>query len=350
MKTIVNYLLLLLLLPTMASAAIVKGKYTKERKISKSYTVNNNAGLQVANKYGNVVVTTWDQDRTEIEVVITVGGNKQEDVEKRINSIDVEFDATKQLVKASTKIGSFRGRNISMEINYTIKIPRNGTLGIGNQYGGIKLGKINGGMNIDCQYGSLSIEEANADHNNIDIQYSDMSKIGYIKTTKIKAQYSGLHITKVGSFTADTDYTDVKIDNAGDVNMSIDYGGLNIGNADKVNVNAAYTDVKVGRVDNLLNVKTEYGDVLVKQIATSARSIVVNSSYGTTNLAFADATGFTFEFDLDYGGISGKELLRFTEKSEKDTSSHYKGSSAKGSGACKVYVTTQYGDIKISRS
>lgn len=350
MKTIANYILLLLLMPALAQAAIVKGKYTKEKKIAKSYTVSNNAGLQVANKYGNVVVTPWDEDRTVIEVTITVGGNNQEDVEKRINSIDVEFDATKQLVKASTKIGSFRGRSISMEINYAIKIPRNGTLGIGNQYGGIKLGKINGAMNIDCQYGSLSIDEANADGNNINIQYCEASRIGYIKSGNVKMQYSGMYIVKAGALTASADYTQVNIDTASDVNMSIDYGGLNIGSADKVNVNADYTNCKVGRVDNLLNIKSDYGDVLVKEIAASARNIVINSTYGGTNLAFAGNAGFTFEFALEYGGLSGQQNLKFTEKTEKNTEAHYKGSSASGSGACRVYVKSEYGDIRVSRN
>lgn len=348
MKTIVNYLIVLLLLPVLATAGITKGKFTKEKKISKSYSVNNNAGLQVANKYGNIVITPWDEDRTEIEVVITVSGNDEDKVTKRLSSIDVEFDATKQLVKASTKIGNFHG-NISMEINYTIKIPKNGTLGIGNSYGGIKLGKINGPMNIECQYGSLYIDEANAENNNISIQYCDASKIGYMKSGKLSMQYSAMSITKVGALTANADYTNVAISSAGDINMSIDYGSLNVGAADKVNVNAEYTPCNIGRVDNLLNISTDYGDVQVKEIAPSARSITVNSSYGGTRLAFAGEAGFTFEFDVEYGSLTGKEHLKFTEKSDKDISAHYKGS-APGNGQCKVFVKAEYGDIKISRN
>ncbi|MFP9100403.1 DUF4097 family beta strand repeat-containing protein [Flavobacterium sp. RHBU_24] len=350
MKIIVNYLIILLLMPTLATAGIPKGKYIKERKISKSYTVNNNAGLQVGNKYGNIVITPWDEDRTEIEVVITVSGNNEDNVLKRFNSLDVEFEATRELVKAFTKIGNFRGMNINMEINYTIKIPRNGTLGVGNQYGGIKLGRINGGMNIDCQYGSLTIDEANAENNTINLQYCDASRIGYIKAAKIKMQYSGIYIVKLGMLTASADYSEVTIDNAGDVNMGLDYSELTIGNADKVNVRADYTALKVGHVDDLLNIKTEYGDVTVKEIAASARSVVVNSTYGTTKLAFADAARFTFEFELDYGSLSGQENLKFSEKSDKDSSAHYKGSSNTGSGACKVYVKSEYGDIKINRN
>lgn len=352
MKIIHNYLLLLLFIPGLAFAGIVKGKYTREKKINKVYVVNNNAALQVGNKYGNIVITTWDEDRTEIEVIITVSGNDDEDVVKRLNSLDVDFEATKSLVSARTRIGNFRarGRNINMEINYTIKIPKNGTLGLNNQYGGIRLGKIYGGMNIDCQYGSLTIDEANAENNRIDLQYCGGSHIKYIKAAQLKMQYSDMDITKAGKIVGDAQYTPLKIGDIGDASMTLQYGDFKVNTADKINLKAEYTTCKFGRIDNLLNIGINYGDINVSEVATSARNIVVNSTYGTTRLGLAGSLGFNFEFRLEYGSLSGKDLLKFTEKSEKDFSSYYKGTSASGSGQCKLYGKSEYGDIKLSRN
>lgn len=350
MKTIYSYLLLLLFIPGMAMAGIVKGKFTKDKKINRAYTVNNNAALQVANKYGNIVITTWDEDRTEIEVIITVSGNNEDDVTKRLNSIDVDFEAAKALVSAKTRIGSFKGRNINMEINYTIKMPKNGVLGLNNQYGEIRLGKIYGGMNVDCKYGSLNIDEANAENNNIDIQYCSGSRITYIKAAQLKMQYSNVNITKAGKLMGSAQYTPVKIGDVGDISMSIEYGDININTADKVNLKADYTGCRFGRIDNLLNIGINYGDLDVNSIAPSARNIVVNSTYGGTRLGVGADTGFTFEFSTEYGGLNGKELLKFTEKTEKDFSAHYKGSSIRGNGQCKIYAKAEYGDIKISRN
>ena len=44
--------------------------YEKTKKIKKEYNVNANALLRINNKYGNVDVISWDQNRIEIEVTI----------------------------------------------------------------------------------------------------------------------------------------------------------------------------------------------------------------------------------------------------------------------------------------
>jgi hypothetical protein len=70
MKTKLYNLVVLLLVPFVVVAGNEKGKYTKEKKITKTYQVNPNAGLEVSNKYGNVYVTTWDENKTSVEVLI----------------------------------------------------------------------------------------------------------------------------------------------------------------------------------------------------------------------------------------------------------------------------------------
>lgn len=349
MKTIYKLTLLFLLLPVGLSASIVKGKYTKEKKIEKGFAVNSNAGLQVGNKFGNIAITTWDQDRTEIEVVITVSGNNEDDVVKRLNSIDVEFDATKALVTAMTRFGNAKGKS-SMEINYTIRIPKNGTLGINNQYGSIKLGKIYGGMNIDLQYGNIIIDEANSEVNKLNLQYANGSRIGYIKTMDLKMQYSDMNIVKSGAITANTDYSQIKVDEVRTISLDMDYGDLNVGYANIINLKSDYSGFKCGRLDNLLNASVNYGNVKVNSITQWARSIVVKGTYSEIKLGFAPETAFSFEFDTEYGGLGGKELLNFSEKTEKDIKAHYVGSSKAGEGNCKVYAKSEYGEIRISRN
>ena len=55
MKHYYNILFLLTLLPAIvvANNGKLKGKYTKEKKIHKEYTVNANAGFQLDNSFGN---------------------------------------------------------------------------------------------------------------------------------------------------------------------------------------------------------------------------------------------------------------------------------------------------------
>ena len=57
MKQLFNICLLALLIPALVSATNdpkFNGKYTKEKKLKKEFTVNAEAGLTVDNSYGNI--------------------------------------------------------------------------------------------------------------------------------------------------------------------------------------------------------------------------------------------------------------------------------------------------------
>lgn len=349
MKTIrLNYLFLLLMLPAMMLAADGKGKYTKEKKISKAYAVNSNAALGIKNKYGNVYVTTWDESKTAIDVVISVSGNNEDKVTKRLNSIDVDFDATKDMVSAITKFGNFSG-NVSMEINYTIKIPKNGSVNIKNEYGAIVLGKINGESYLVCKYGDLKIDALNHDKNLIDIEYCGSSKVGYINTVKAVAKYSELNITKAGTINLDAEYTNIQFNQVDEVSYKCNYGDINIQNGGQIFGSGNYTQTKIGTVSEALNITANYGDLTVGGLGNNVKNIGINTTYTTVRLKYPQSYPFDFEFQLNYGSLSGADDLNFQQKSEKSMSAYYKGY-YKSPGKNKIYIKASYGDIKLSKS
>ena len=339
-------ILLLFLLPGIAFAhGIKKGKYTREKKISKAFAVNSTAGLTVSNKYGNIYITTWDEDKTAIDVVITVNGNDEDDVVKRINGIDVDFNATTALVGAKTIIENSRGRNINMEINYTIKIPKRGTLGLANQYGGIKLGVINGGVNINCQYGSLDIESLNSENNNIILQYCDNSKLGYIKGGTINAQYSGVNISRADKITAKCEYTGLKIGDAKSITYRAEYGDVTIGTAETVTGAGDYLNVRVNTVESQINLSGDYSNFKFG-LANTVKNTVVNGDYTNTDIKYNAGYAFNFEFDLEYGNVKGMNGFQFTEKRVKDFNSYYKGY-YKSNGGNKIFFSSDYGNLTL---
>ena len=45
-----------------------KGKHTKEKKIKEEFNVNSGATLEIDNSYGNIDITTWNENRIVIDV------------------------------------------------------------------------------------------------------------------------------------------------------------------------------------------------------------------------------------------------------------------------------------------
>ena len=105
MKTICYKIFLaLLLVPVLGLAGNEwSGRHTKQKKITKSFNVSANALLKIDNSYGNIDITTWNENRVEIEVLIKTNGNDEEKVIQRLREIDVDFKASNSRVSAVTR-------------------------------------------------------------------------------------------------------------------------------------------------------------------------------------------------------------------------------------------------------
>lgn len=353
MKTIMHKLtLLLLMLPCLALAGngVKGGKYTKEKRIAKAYIVNADCGLQVNNQFGNIYVTTWDENKTQIEVYIKVSGNNEERVIKRIESINIDLNATVALVKASTSIGNMSGgNNLSMEINYTIKIPKRGGINLTNQYGGINTGKIYGKANINCQYGDVSISEFNADNNTMNMQYCGSVKVNYMKSGEITVQYSTLNIIKTESLKLKGQYTGMKINEVNNLNYRTEYGDLNVNIANNVTGSAEYSDLLFGLISGNFTTSTSYGDLKVAGLARDSKNVTINASYSDVMLNYNENVAFDFEFSTEYADLKGISGLKFTEKREGDFGARYKGYN-KAQGTNHIYIKSEFGDITLGKN
>ena len=126
-------ILLIALFPLVTFAKEISSKkHEKTKTIHKNFSVNSNATLFLKNKYGNLHISTWNENTVDITVKITVKGDNLNKVEEKLNDINVLFEATQNLVEARTTIEetksswSFWGRNnnINYQINYYVKMPK----------------------------------------------------------------------------------------------------------------------------------------------------------------------------------------------------------------------------------
>lgn len=244
MKTIIyNFCLFLVVLPFEILAHLTpeefNGRHTEERKISKGYRVSPNALLEIDNKYGDIDVVTWDQNRVEIEVTLRANGNDKEAVQSRLEQMDVAFDHTNSRVSAETQLQATRGSfwswltggssNVNVEVNYKIKAPVGINVNLENSYGGINLDHLQGDATISCDYGQVFIGELMGENNKIELDYSRNSHFGYIKRGTIDADYSDYTIEEAGILEVSTDYSKTKINKVEHLNFSCDYGSMEVG-------------------------------------------------------------------------------------------------------------------------
>jgi len=363
MKLQFKILIVLLVLPVLVFAndnPKFKGKYTKTKTINKEYTVNAEAGLEVANSYGNIDIITWNENRTVIEVVITTNGNNEDLVQKKLDDINVEFSANASMVIAKTIFKGKKGKswslwgknknNISMKINYTIKLPVTNSVDLNNNYGAISINNLDGNAKISCDYGQVNIGSLNADNNYLNFDYTKNSTIGYMKSGKINADYSGFVLKKTERLELNADYTGSEVTEVADLNYNSDYGKLKVGKAGKIIGRGDYTPISVKSLSGEMNINTDYGSITVDRITSTAGNITIRSDYAGISLGFDNDYHFDFAIDLTYCSAIGIDDLEVLNSSKEKSKRYYSGYHGNRSSGNTINIKSNYGRVTLEKN
>ena len=348
-------LLLIFLLPAIVIANHDKfnGKYTKEKTVKKEYTVNSDAMLEIDNSYGNVDIISWNENRTVIEVHIKTNSDDEEKAQKKLDEITIEFYGSSSRVSAKTIFKNNKGswslwgknNSVSMEINYTIKIPVTNSVNLENDYGAISLDKLEGNAKINCDYGQLRIGELWGENNSLNFDYTSKSTIAFMKSGKIDADYSGFTLEKGEKLELNADYTNSEIQDIGDIDYNCDYGKVVIGKANKVVGIGDYVTHRIGTITGFLNLETDYGGIKVDKIEASAKNVTIEANYTGVKLGFAGDYNFNFDINLSYSSLKGEENVTVT-KSHKDNSRRtYEGYHGNNTSGNMVRINSDYGGV-----
>lgn len=334
-----------------------KGKYTKEKTINKEFSVSATALMKVRNSYGNLNITSWNEDRVVIEVRVKTNGNNEDKVKKRLEEITVDFENSTNMVSARTRFGDKNrwgwGNNnnrVNVQVDYTIKLPRKNSVDLSNDYGSIYLDRVDGHAKISCDYGKLEIGELRGRNNEIRFDYTSRSTFDYINSATIYADYSGFTVDEAKSLSLRNDYTKSVINNVGNLEYSNDYGSLEVGRIDNLSGNGDYIGVKLREVHGNVDLSADYGSVKIGEMAADAGNINIKTEYTGIKIGYDQGYEFDFEIVTEYAGVSGKDDFEINITKEKSSERYYKGFRGKSNSGNKVYINSEYGGVTFYKN
>jgi len=335
-------------------------KHEKTKSIYKEYTVTDNATVAIDNKYGNLSITTWDKNNVEITVKITVKGNDLTKVNAKLNAIDVDFNATKNLVEAKTIIqktntnswtswwGS-NGSNINYKINYFIKIPKTNNINLFNKYGDIDLTNLEGIANIKCKYGNVHADKLLNAENTIELDYCGNSEFDYINAAYIDADYSKIFVNNAEEIKSNTDYTTLKIEKIKNLSFNSDYGSVSAEKANNISGESDYASMKFGVVNKKLDINTKYGAIRVRNLANSFEKVTINGAYSGIKIGTESTNNFKFNVDLGYSGFNyPEEHVNMYKSIKKSSKKYYEGVFGNDENTnASININSRYGGVSL---
>ena len=352
MKIICNTILLLLLIPAVcfSNNGKKKGKYQKEKSYHQEFTVNPDALLEINNHFGDISITTWNENKTVISANISVSGNNEKKVIEKIKQISIRFTNTKKLVQAITEIETknWSTNNLTIDITYVIKAPVGNKMLLENKYGNINLNHLNNKATISCKYGSIDIGKLNHSDNEINLKYSENSSIQYIKNGVISSKYSTITIDKTDALVINADYTNTYIGSADIIEFEGKYGDLNINQIRNLVIDGNYLKIKLNELLNTLNIDTSYSTINVNQIKKHFQKINIVSQYSTIALKYNPDTSFKFNILTNYGNFKYNDNLIISSLRESKKSKAYSGHTNNNTSLNHIGIESDYTNVILN--
>ena len=343
----------LIFLFLLGSGTIIQGQ-ERIKKIHKEIEVNKGALIEIDNSFGDLNITSWDQDKVVIDVLITVKGRNSKKIQKKLNSIDVSFLLSPEKVVAETKINEGWGltwfffSSEKYRIDYTIKLPKTNSVDLTNDYGTIRLNRLEGKANISCDFGKLIIGELFADNNILAFDYTSNSSIEYIKGGTITADFSDFEIEKAGEIELNADYTNASFNSIETLIFKNDFGKLIANNVGALKGTGDYLTLKCGVLNKLLSLDNEFGSINIKQIQPSVESVIINAEYTDIKLGIDKNWSFNYEIDLEYGDLSSSLALDHSIMKKISFQNYFKGTFNPSNTISTLNITSEFGIVKLN--
>jgi len=345
-------------LALMANRGGLNGKYTKEKTIKKEFKVNSDALFKVRNSYGNLNLTSWNEDRIVIEVRIKTNGNNEERVIDRLNEIDVDFESSASMVSARTLFGQKdnwgwkwnKKKNVNVQVNYTIKLPVKNSINLSNDYGHIYLDRIDGHAKIACDYGKIEAGELRGRNNELRFDYTSRSTFDYINSGQIIADYSGFTIEKAGNLSLRTDYTNAVIKNMENLDYASDYGSIQAEKLKSISGNGSYIGIKLGDVHGDVKLTSDYGSIKINRMAPDAGDVNIRTDYTGIKIGYDPDYHFDFEITTEYAGVSGKDDWEVQVSKVRSSEKYYNGFYGDDNSGNVVYINSEYGGVTFFKN
>ncbi len=355
---IFKLMVITLLIPISLLASIFPFKHNETKTINKEFLVNQDNLLYISNRFGNVDITTWNENKIVFTIKITVQGNDSDEVMEKLDDITIEFNQSANEVRAKTHISSSKSKSwyswifnhnndVNYKINYTVKMPINNDLTIYNDYGSIYLNEINGKTNINCDYGKLVLGSLNNIDNEINTDYSKNSTIEYIKQGKINADYSSISIDASKKIVLNADYTNSTFINIEELQYDCDYGKLTVENANIINGNGDYLSMRFGNIYKNLKIDADYGSLRIDTLKKGFETVTIESDYTGVRLGIENMVNCNIQIDISYGGINYDDGFVFPIKHSKTTSKHYEGYFNQKNENSSIEIEMDFGSLKL---
>ena len=363
-KYILSCILIVGSIATLLANPVELKKFDK--RIAKEFTIEAGGTIDISNKYGDVDIETHDDNKVSFVVDIIVEAKDEDRAREIMDQIEIEFGNTDSHVEAETNLNfnnsrSWRKRNESYKINYTVMMPRDVDLELYNKYGNISVTSILGAADIELRYGSGYLQDIGKDLD-LELGYAKSFEMGRIggdldleiayshfnateaHDTDIESKYSHIGIDQVSALSVDAKYDQYTIGKASSIDISGKYDNYKIGSCGSFKIDTKYTGVKIESLSQSAEIYNEYGNIEIKELGSQFKKVFIKGKYAGLKINLLG--GAIFDIETEYTSVDLPDDIETSYRDKDGNELTLKGFvHDKSAGLIEAYM--KYGSLRV---
>ena len=277
------------------------------KTIDEIYEMTNAGELHLENKYGNVVISGWDESEISIKVDIKVTNKKRENAKSLLDRIVIDLKSVNDFVSITSeiseknnsffsryfnKVNPFEFDKSNVEINYTVYLPTNAEIDISNKFGDVIIDNWTGRLKANVEHGDLWVNE--------DISNARITmKFGKLRSKSIaygtvNLKNGNIDIASSGKLLLKTSGTKIEIEDVEDLELISSKDEIDIQRVARLEGELVFSNAQIQSVGEKISLNMKVAELRVDKIEQPDGYVTINQESSDINI---DITGLAFNFD-----------------------------------------------------
>lgn len=334
------------------------------KTITKSFLVPKEGSIRIVNKYGPIVINTWNKDSLNLKIVITAWGKSSKNVDKMMSRVDFDFNQSSRYLELKTvldrssgffaeiwnNIGDYSKTLLSqnkLKIEYTITMPEGLDLEIENKFGDIYFQDYSGKLKINLSHGN--IHAARLSQLQMGLSFGN-ANIKSIRDADLTLKATECDFLVIGSGEISSSSSEILISEAGFLKIdSRSDRRFVVRKADEIQGTSTFSKIVIGSIADDFRMDFSYGDLKMGPVISGFSSIDIRGSNTPISIEFdKDVSTFLYlegrEDRIKLFGIDGLEK-KYLKENENIIS--LSGNTAHGTIIGSVRVRSGNAEIEL---
>ena len=349
---------------------ICHGSWAQETKLTKSinkdFDIRGKLNLEITNKYGSVIIDTWDKDEVSLKIEILAYGKDENAADKLLNRVEFDFKHSDDFLEVESvfdrkksffkdlvnAVGDYSASLLSkhkLQVNYELNIPEStSSVAVNNRFGDVHIGGMNGRVNVSLAHGNLKVDELR-DYARINLNYGK-AKIKKINEVNMTLKGAEFEVGFVGKINLNSSSSTILIENALDLDLESTNDKIEIKEVSDLSGTANFTEMKISHLTERCRLNQNYGEMKITNVNEEFVSIRLNGKSTDYALNFSDGSSFETKIYARDDKLNIADFPGLREKRYMDDKSKFvqvTGAFGKNQTDQKLNIDAQNGDVFI---